>query len=87
MVRMQHHHVPCDPPQACGICHSDTTVVLGMRGVNFPAVPGHEVIGRVRVAGGGEKVVRTTVAQISSDKKNIGTTQDLPSRSLTNGIS
>ncbi|CAN0156641.1 unnamed protein product [Ascophyllum nodosum] len=39
---------------ACGICHSDTTVVLGMRGVKFPAVPGHEVIGRVVRVGAGD---------------------------------
>lgn len=34
--------------QACGVCHSDCFCVLGARGAIFPAIPGHEVIGKVR---------------------------------------
>lgn len=34
--------------QACGVCHSDTFTILGGLGATFPAVPGHEVVGKVR---------------------------------------
>lgn len=33
--------------QACGVCHSDLCSVLGLIGCRFPAVPGHEVVGKV----------------------------------------
>lgn len=38
--------------QACGICHSDAFVKDGlMRGIEYPRVPGHEVIGTIRETG------------------------------------
>jgi D-arabinose 1-dehydrogenase-like Zn-dependent alcohol dehydrogenase len=37
--------------QACGICHSDSIVVQGLFGVEFPRVPGHEVIGVIDAVG------------------------------------
>ena len=40
--------------QACGICHSDAFVKEGtMPGIEYPRVPGHEVIGTVEEAGEG----------------------------------
>ena len=40
--------------EACGICHSDQYCREGMwPGLQFPRVPGHEVIGRVEKAGPG----------------------------------
>ena len=40
--------------EACGICHSDAFVVEGtFPGVRYPAVPGHEVAGRVDALGPG----------------------------------
>ena len=39
--------------QACGICHSDTVTVSGLMGVQFPRVPGHEVVGVVDALGAG----------------------------------
>lgn len=37
----------------CGICHSDLHTVRGEWGaVNFPCVPGHEIVGRVSAVGG-----------------------------------
>ena len=36
----------------CGVCHSDLHTARGeWGGVNFPAVPGHEIIGRVSAVG------------------------------------
>jgi len=36
----------------CGVCHSDLHTARGeWGGVNFPAVPGHEIIGRVTAVG------------------------------------
>jgi uncharacterized zinc-type alcohol dehydrogenase-like protein len=36
----------------CGVCHSDIHMARGeWSGVNFPIVPGHEIIGRVRDVG------------------------------------
>jgi uncharacterized zinc-type alcohol dehydrogenase-like protein len=36
----------------CGVCHSDLHTARGeWPGVNFPAVPGHEIVGRVTAAG------------------------------------
>src|SRR5258708_1803682 len=40
--------------QACGICHSDSLVKEGhMPGIQYPRVPGHEVIGLIDAVGGG----------------------------------
>jgi D-arabinose 1-dehydrogenase-like Zn-dependent alcohol dehydrogenase len=40
--------------QACGICHSDTLVKDGLwPGLQFPRVPGHEVVGVVDALGSG----------------------------------
>ncbi|HXA09721.1 MAG TPA: alcohol dehydrogenase [Chthoniobacterales bacterium] len=40
--------------QACGICHSDTLVKDGLwPGIQYPRVPGHEVIGTVDAVGSG----------------------------------
>jgi D-arabinose 1-dehydrogenase-like Zn-dependent alcohol dehydrogenase len=40
--------------QACGICHSDTLVKEGLwPGLQFPRVPGHEVVGIVDAVGSG----------------------------------
>ena len=39
---------------ACGICHSDSLTVEGhWPGIQFPRVPGHEVIGVIDAVGGG----------------------------------
>ena len=38
--------------ETCGICHSDLSVVNNEWGIStFPAVPGHEIIGRIVAAG------------------------------------
>ena len=40
--------------EACGICHSDTVIKDGLfPGINYPAVPGHEVAGHVTKIGSG----------------------------------
>jgi len=40
--------------QACGICHSDSFTKLGaFPGIQFPRVPGHEVVGVVDAVGAG----------------------------------
>lgn len=40
--------------EACGICHSDSFVVMGTYpGINYPAVPGHEIAGRIDAVGPG----------------------------------
>jgi alcohol dehydrogenase len=39
--------------QACGICHSDSVTVGGLLGVQFPRVPGHEVVGVIDALGAG----------------------------------
>ncbi len=40
--------------QACGICHSDTVTKDGsMPGINYPRVPGHEVLGQIDAVGPG----------------------------------
>jgi D-arabinose 1-dehydrogenase-like Zn-dependent alcohol dehydrogenase len=37
---------------ACGVCHSDALVIEGLvPGIQYPRVPGHEVIGTVEVVG------------------------------------
>ena len=40
--------------QTCGICHSDSIVKEGlMPGIQYPRVPGHEVVGVVDAVGQG----------------------------------
>jgi alcohol dehydrogenase, propanol-preferring len=40
--------------EACGICHTDATTIEGMfPGLEFPRVPGHEVVGRIEAIGEG----------------------------------
>ena len=40
--------------EACGICYSDSYVVTGtFPGVRYPAVPGHEIAGRIDAVGAG----------------------------------
>jgi D-arabinose 1-dehydrogenase-like Zn-dependent alcohol dehydrogenase len=41
--------------EACGVCHSDSLVKEGLMPVNYPRVPGHEVVGRVDAVGAGVK--------------------------------
>ena len=44
-----------DPPpghvrirvEACGVCHSDSATVDGLFPIEWPRVPGHEVVGRI----------------------------------------
>ena len=53
--------VPDTPPdwvrikvEACGICHSDMLLKEGQwPGLQYPRVPGHEVVGRVEALGSG----------------------------------
>ena len=43
---------------ACGVCHSDSITKYGVFPINYPRVPGHEVIGvvdAVGVCGGRER--------------------------------
>jgi D-arabinose 1-dehydrogenase-like Zn-dependent alcohol dehydrogenase len=37
--------------EACGICHSDSVTVDAIMPIDFPRVPGHEVIGRIDAVG------------------------------------
>lgn len=37
---------------ACGICHSDAVVKEGTRPIEYPRIPGHEVVGSVDAIGG-----------------------------------
>ena len=40
--------------EACGICHSDSFAVTGtFPGITYPAVPGHEIAGRIDAVGPG----------------------------------
>ncbi len=40
--------------EACGICHSDAVVVEGlMPGIEYPRIPGHEVVGTIDALGAG----------------------------------
>jgi D-arabinose 1-dehydrogenase-like Zn-dependent alcohol dehydrogenase len=39
--------------QACGVCHSDALTVRGAPGIQYPRIPGHEVIGVVEALGAG----------------------------------
>lgn len=40
---------------ACGVCHSDSAVVLQHMPVPLPRIPGHEIVGTVAAVGPGEK--------------------------------
>lgn len=37
--------------EACGVCHSDSVTVEGIFPIEWPRVPGHEVIGRIDAVG------------------------------------
>src|SRR5262252_2502399 len=39
--------------EACGVCHSDSGTVEGSFPIDWPRVPGHEVVGRVDAVGAG----------------------------------
>ena len=39
--------------QACGICHSDVLTKEGWPGIQYPRVPGHEVVGIIDELGPG----------------------------------
>ena len=39
--------------EACGVCHSDSATVEGLWPINWPRVPGHEVVGRIDALGSG----------------------------------
>ena len=57
-LRMEEREVPQPGPgevrlrvQACGVCHSDAMTVRGAPGIQYPRIPGHEVIGVVEAVG------------------------------------
>ncbi len=39
--------------QACGVCHSDSITMYGVFPIDYPRVPGHEVVGTVDAVGEG----------------------------------
>jgi alcohol dehydrogenase, propanol-preferring len=39
--------------EACGVCHSDSATVEGILPIEWPRVPGHEVVGRIDLVGEG----------------------------------
>src|SRR3974390_250087 len=39
--------------EACGVCHSDSGTVEGLFPIDWPGVPGHEVVGRIDALGSG----------------------------------
>jgi propanol-preferring alcohol dehydrogenase len=39
--------------EACGVCHSDAATVEALFPINWPRVPGHEVVGRIDTLGAG----------------------------------
>src|SRR5580700_7360627 len=41
--------------EACGVCHSDSGTVEGLFPIDYPRVPGHEVVGRIDALGSGVK--------------------------------
>jgi propanol-preferring alcohol dehydrogenase len=44
---------------ACGVCRTDLHIVDGeLPGINYPIVPGHEVVGRVDALGPGVTTVK-----------------------------
>jgi alcohol dehydrogenase len=58
-LRLEEREIPAPGPrevrirvQACGVCHSDLLTVAGiMPGIQYPRVPGHEVIGVIEAVG------------------------------------
>src|SRR5689334_13250425 len=45
--------------EACGICHSDAIVKEGWMPLQYPRIPGHEVVGRIDAVGAGVTAWRT----------------------------
>lgn len=45
--------------EACGVCHSDAIVKEGWMPVQYPRIPGHEVVGRIDAVGEGVTAWRT----------------------------
>jgi alcohol dehydrogenase, propanol-preferring len=43
----------CLRVEACGVCHSDAATVEGLFPIDWPRVPGHEVVGRIDALGSG----------------------------------
>src|SRR5499426_1240931 len=39
--------------EACGVCHSDSGTVEGLFPIDWPRVPGHELVGRIDALGSG----------------------------------
>jgi len=39
--------------QACGVCHSDSLTMYGIFPIDYPRVPGHEIVGTVDTVGDG----------------------------------
>ena len=39
--------------ETCGVCHSDSGTVEGLFPIDWPRVPGHEVVGRIDALGSG----------------------------------
>jgi propanol-preferring alcohol dehydrogenase len=39
--------------EACGVCHSDAGTVEGLFPIDWPRVPGHELVGRIDALGSG----------------------------------
>jgi propanol-preferring alcohol dehydrogenase len=39
--------------EACGVCHSDSGTVEGLFPIDWPRVPGHELVGRIDLLGSG----------------------------------
>src|SRR5437868_1546150 len=37
--------------EACGVCHSDAATIEGQFPIEWPRVPGHEVVGRIEAVG------------------------------------
>ena len=45
--------------QACGVCHSDAFTKLGaFPGIQYPRVPGHDVVGTIDAVGQGVRASR-----------------------------
>src|SRR3974377_1986506 len=39
--------------EACGVCHSDSGTIEGQFPIDWPRVPGHELVGRIDALGSG----------------------------------
>ena len=49
---------------ACGICHGDAITKEGRyRGISYPRVPGHEVVGRISKLGSNVSFWKTAIAE------------------------